>query len=84
MFTLRLAAAAVFAVPVVIPTVYLAFKHNADQLSRFVQLTYVIVAYYATPDKGERRQSSSSRHQAWAPMAAQTRWVALIMYASHP
>jgi hypothetical protein len=37
---------------IVVPTVYLAFKHNADQLSRFVQLTYIIVSYNARPEKG--------------------------------
>ncbi|GLC56641.1 hypothetical protein PLESTB_001129800 [Pleodorina starrii] len=33
-------------------TTYLAFKHSLDQLVRFVQLTYCIVAFGAKPDKG--------------------------------
>ncbi|EFJ48876.1 hypothetical protein VOLCADRAFT_90583 [Volvox carteri f. nagariensis] len=32
-------------------TTYLAFKHSLDQLVRFVQLTYIIVAFGAKPDK---------------------------------
>ncbi|KAL6765926.1 Fusaric acid resistance protein-like-domain-containing protein [Haematococcus lacustris] len=37
---------------VVVPTVYLAYKHQADQLSKFVQLTYIIIAFNAKPEKG--------------------------------
>ncbi|KXZ48693.1 hypothetical protein GPECTOR_26g596 [Gonium pectorale] len=33
-------------------TTYLAFKHSLDQLARFMQLTYCIVAFGAKPDKG--------------------------------
>ncbi|KAG2489868.1 hypothetical protein HYH03_011670 [Edaphochlamys debaryana] len=36
----------------VVATTYLAYKKSMDQLARFVQLTYVIVAYGAKPEKG--------------------------------
>ncbi|GIL77400.1 hypothetical protein Vretifemale_6863 [Volvox reticuliferus] len=33
-------------------TTYLAYKYSMEQLVRFVQLTYIIVAFGAKPDKG--------------------------------
>lgn len=34
-------------------TTWIAYKKNMEQLAKFVQLTYIIVAYSAKPTKGK-------------------------------
>lgn len=35
-------------------TTWIAYKKNMEQLAKFVQLTYIIVAYSAKPTKGKQ------------------------------